>query len=519
MASNINQLSDEIDKKIRNKMIQEITKLIANSILVDPLSPKRKSAGETSRKTDAELLRKLLDKKYSVGLVYESDIKRIDAAEIGRKDRITSLSKRIDDIGTNAVLGSRFALYKVTAQGLEYKNRVNKDASSRFRDELESSGYIDYLEEIFAAQGTLKGVQYVLITSRFKGQRKFNRALQVSQAEGVEGAVVNVGHLDSVASQLGILRAFKAELESKGTSKSNPPTARQIATHIVESIFSLKNPPSVLVQKRQSIEKRVQSKSTTVSLKAIKSEDIKTAVGSILLQTLEDKKDNLQKSATEKKLLDQIVAVVQKYLAVTPGGTAAEALQQQYERELDALIFATGSDSYAEFFEKSIGDALQGTVKKPKQAKNYSRDISQPLSKNNKKPKKLKIPKNNTLRIRKGARIGGKAAGGRYTSSAQLLSFIQADLSAMIKTNMERPNLRNRTGRFAESVQANTLTFTNPTTAIIGYSYMYNPYATFEEGGRLGEYGYYPRRLIDATLRESLSRYISTKVNIRTVRQ
>lgn len=90
---------------------------------------------------------------------------------------------------------------------------------------------------------------------------------------------------------------------------------------------------------------------------------------------------------------------------------------------------------------------------------------------------------------------------GQFTSVTKLENLMRPMLLDTIIKNMQRPNLRYQTGRFAESVKLNKIV--NKDGALnIFLTYMRYPYATFERGGKQGNKGYYPSRLIDQSVKE-----------------
>ena len=82
---------------------------------------------------------------------------------------------------------------------------------------------------------------------------------------------------------------------------------------------------------------------------------------------------------------------------------------------------------------------------------------------------------------------------------------------------MGSPALENRTGRFANSVRVTDIVKTPKGYPSIGYSYMRNPYQTFEVGGKQGSVDQDPRTLIDKSIREiamdfALGRFYTRRV-------
>lgn len=88
-----------------------------------------------------------------------------------------------------------------------------------------------------------------------------------------------------------------------------------------------------------------------------------------------------------------------------------------------------------------------------------------------------------------------------FKELAELRLKIQKRLPAEVRRNMGRPALRNQTGRFSNSVHLTKLMRT-PKGIMGDYSYMTNPYATFEnEGKRRWPTGYNPKPLISKSIR------------------
>ena len=84
----------------------------------------------------------------------------------------------------------------------------------------------------------------------------------------------------------------------------------------------------------------------------------------------------------------------------------------------------------------------------------------------------------------------------------QLVGIINQQLPRVVAQNMREPALVNRTGRFASSVRAVDMVQTPQGFPSIGYTYMKNPYQTFEQGYAQGSTDLDPRKLIDKSIRE-----------------
>lgn len=114
----------------------------------------------------------------------------------------------------------------------------------------------------------------------------------------------------------------------------------------------------------------------------------------------------------------------------------------------------------------------------------------------------VKSPKSSTRTINKETVPKLRNLRGQFTSTTKLETLIRTMLLKTIQKNMQRPNLRNQTGRLAQSIKLDNLQLDREGTLTAFLSYMKYPYATFERGGRQGFRGYYPSRLIDQSVRE-----------------
>lgn len=107
-----------------------------------------------------------------------------------------------------------------------------------------------------------------------------------------------------------------------------------------------------------------------------------------------------------------------------------------------------------------------------------------------------------------------RSIGGQFTSLVTIRTLIDELLTETIADNMVRPNLKHRTGRFAQSVKLVDLKQRGDTLQAF-LTYMKYPYQTFEPGFKQGFRGYDPRRLIDKSVREIASKLV--KIRMQTV--
>jgi hypothetical protein len=99
----------------------------------------------------------------------------------------------------------------------------------------------------------------------------------------------------------------------------------------------------------------------------------------------------------------------------------------------------------------------------------------------------------------------------------ELISLLNRDLPSMVAANMDTPALENRTGRFASSVKITDIMQTPQGFPSIGYTYMKDPYQTFEPGHRQGSVDRDPRKLIDRSIRELAAQYAIGRFYTRRV--
>jgi len=119
-----------------------------------------------------------------------------------------------------------------------------------------------------------------------------------------------------------------------------------------------------------------------------------------------------------------------------------------------------------------------------------------------------------------GATVFRQASGkpqAKHKSLASIKSKINSRLPAEVRRNMGRPALINQTGRFSNSVELVNLR-EGPKSLIGEYTYMHNPYRTFEnEGQRRWPAGYNPKPLITKSIRNLALQQVEAKFTLRRV--
>jgi len=105
----------------------------------------------------------------------------------------------------------------------------------------------------------------------------------------------------------------------------------------------------------------------------------------------------------------------------------------------------------------------------------------------------------------------GAAASKQRQSPMALQNLINSVLPQAVAMKMNPPSLRYRTGRFANSARV-TQVMQGPRGGLqADYTYMRDPYETFEPGGKMGSRQRDPRRIIGQTIREIVAQAMQNK--------
>lgn len=164
-------------------------------------------------------------------------------------------------------------------------------------------------------------------------------------------------------------------------------------------------------------------------------------------------------------------------------------------------------------YTKMAGVKTGRKYKKPKPKTKGTAKYSMPRKKyvlQNKK-KKYKIQK-----VRYKQKNRGESRGS--TSPIALRNIINQYLPQTLKSMMVTPRLVYRTGRFANSVEVTNIMQGSRGGMSAEYTYMKNPYQTFEPGFRMGSTYRDPRSLISGAIREIAIEQMGIKFgNIRRI--
>ena len=154
---------------------------------------------------------------------------------------------------------------------------------------------------------------------------------------------------------------------------------------------------------------------------------------------------------------------------------------------------------------KAKGKPRKGTLKKPRSGRKST-------TKRLTVAQKVSVARADQARRKKGER--------GVEGNAELLKIkraINRDLGDEVKRNMGRPALINRTGRFANSAELVDL-FEGQNSVVAKYTYLLNPYATFENTGeRRWPLAYNPKPLIAKSIRNLAQGRIEQKLIVRRV--
>jgi len=203
-------------------------------------------------------------------------------------------------------------------------------------------------------------------------------------------------------------------------------------------------------------------------------------------------RDNIGKSAELKLKREYDIALTQ-FVA-------------KHERALLNLVNVEGSKSVVQALDDVVDANIRG-----KKSKAYKKTTNAMLGAKKRKPKQRATTVSGIPRIRN--------TKGQFTSAASLRSIIDSQITEKVKENMgDGGSLKNRTGRFAESVTITNVTQSRQGTLTAFYDYMKYPYQTFERGFKQGSTRRDPRLLISKSIREIATTLVSHKLNVRTRR-
>lgn len=229
---------------------------------------------------------------------------------------------------------------------------------------------------------------------------------------------------------------------------------------------------------------------------------------------LEAEGENLGKAAEStgsKNLKDAMLSDIQKEVPGFAGdGTQADA--QNFAEKLGSM---SSLDIIGNMIVNTPTKKKMYNTKKAKNLTKYktakpkgsSRKVQHGASKKSKVPMmELGVPAYSPPKSKK-KNPSEKGSGGTQNTENLIIGLttmtklMNKRLRRAVVDNMGRPALRNRSGRFAESVSIESIT-PAAKTLMVKYTYRLNPYETFEPGGaRDWPSGYNPKPLISKSIR------------------
>ena len=179
--------------------------------------------------------------------------------------------------------------------------------------------------------------------------------------------------------------------------------------------------------------------------------------------------------------------------------------------------------------EKLVKDILKKNKGKAKRTKKRNTNIKTGKKKRSSIVKKRKTGASVKQHGKKGIRVisrptkakekgtGKQASTNQAKELARLKKYINSRLPAETRRNMGRPALINRTGRFSNSVEIQSMTQAQ-NSIMIKYTYLLSPYETFENTGkRRWPLAYNPKDLIAKSIRNLAQGRIEQKLTVRRV--
>lgn len=268
-----------------------------------------------------------------------------------------------------------------------------------------------------------------------------------------------------------------------------------------------------------------------------------------LIKTISSKTGRSDKDATDsfKKLiislkpLTEVVIAKAAELQSTPSSRDLANLIAGDARALNqlasSLVNTKGSPSLKESISKNIASIIKSgktleaiTTKVTEKVSKTSKDKDvEALNKTFKQVGKAlkqahaQISKHNKISGTKAvSAIQPSAALQRMPSMTSLQAYINENLQSVISANMgsgaERNILNYRTGRFAESAKVTSLSQNRQGLITAFYTYMKNPYQTFEPGFKQGSpASRSPKLLISKSIREIVANKVSNNLRAQAL--
>ena len=243
-------------------------------------------------------------------------------------------------------------------------------------------------------------------------------------------------------------------------------------------------------------------------------EEIKTLENKQRSNIEEERLENLRGSPSLKDLM-----VTKLYQLFTKGKSestkkvTSKAVSKRKGRKILKTVKSVSKMSYrnSSTISKTSIKRLKSTIKIPRlvipKSKVSTKDIS---NKSTKAVSNLKVTDTQgQTRLR--------SASGNVTSVTNIQNLLNLNLFDTIRRNMYSPRLNFKTGRFAKSAEIKSITHGKDDVIDIRYTYMRNPYGTFEPGGKQGSPSRDPKALISGSIRQVLQGQVLQRLRITRV--
>jgi len=193
---------------------------------------------------------------------------------------------------------------------------------------------------------------------------------------------------------------------------------------------------------------------------------------------------------------------------------ALDGLKKEQEKWGKDYIVMKGSPSLKDRIEKGIPSTVAENLFKGQKVKGKyptQKNKSTSKSKESKKSKQ-RTSKKISSKAAKGAKVTyAKRKQQEQNNPIALKELINAALPQEILQRMHPPALQNRTGRFRNSAEVTNVAIGPRGGTQIDYTYMKNPYQTFEPGYAQGSTNRDPRRIIGQSIREIAQKLTGNK--------
>ena len=213
-----------------------------------------------------------------------------------------------------------------------------------------------------------------------------------------------------------------------------------------------------------------------------------------------------RRTFNSKKGQDEFVRIAQKWVKGL-GPVRANKLWGSSEGPLDALDAIGKKQVIDNLFPHKTSANMRYRVNKKlaaKGKKSLSKKKGRVRTEKGNKPKAggKNIAAAGAARTRLKKSAEQRSQGKTAESPIALRNLLNEMLPEMVASKMTAPALRFRTGRFANSARVENVNIGPRGGTHIDYTYMRDPYETFEPGNKQGSTQRDPRRIIGASIRE-----------------